>query len=106
MKTSEQFEVALGKRWLEMAKREGHAPAVPTNFDRSEKESAARADVILRHLKHKPNATMRTLASALKTTQDDVRTRMGHLIRHGKVRLIRHGNAEYTRNKNKYEVLE
>lgn len=86
MPSREELESALGKRWAEMAKREGHVAAVPKRFVGAENDSDARADTLLRLMKKRPGATMRTLSAQLNTTIDDTRRRMANLIRRGDVR--------------------
>lgn len=88
MPTRSELEAALGQRWAEMAKREGHAAAIPKTFIASENDSDARADTLLRLMRKRPNATMRTLSAQLNTTIDDTRRRMSNLIRRGDVRCV------------------
>lgn len=94
MPTREELETALGKAWAAMAKKEGHVAAAPKNFIASESDSDALADTLLRLMKKRPGATVRTLSAQLNTTIDDTRRRMANLIRRGAV--------EYS--KQKYEV--
>lgn len=88
MPTREQMEEALGKRWREMAASEGHVAAVPKRFIGAENDSDARADTLLRLMRKRPGATMRTLSGQLNTTIDDTRRRMANLIRRGDVRYV------------------
>jgi len=88
MPSREELESALGKRWKEMAKAEGHVAAVPKRFVGAENDSDARADTLLRLMKKRPGATMRTLSAQLNTTIDDTRRRMANLIRRGDVRYV------------------
>ena len=87
MPTRAELEEALGKRWAEMAHHEGHRQGVPKGFIASKADSDARADVILRHLRQSPYVSVRTLASTLKTTTEDISTRLNHLVRRGDIKL-------------------
>jgi len=86
MPTREEVENELGKAWAAMAKEEGHIAAIPRNFIASESDSDALADTLLRLMKKRPGATMRTLSGQLNTTFDDTRRRMANLMRRGDVR--------------------
>jgi predicted HTH transcriptional regulator len=88
MPSREELESALGKRWKELAKSEGHVAAVPKRFVGAENDSDARADTLLRLMTKRPGATMRTLSAQLNTTIDDTRRRMANLIRRGDVRYV------------------
>jgi|SaaInlV_120m_DNA_3_1039746.scaffolds.fasta_scaffold00791_7 hypothetical protein len=88
MPTREQLESALGAAWKAMAKKEGHSPGVPKQFVPSQSDSDALADTLLRLMKKRPGATMRTLSAQLNTTIDDTRRRMANLIRRGDVRYV------------------
>jgi predicted HTH transcriptional regulator len=86
MPTREQLETALGEAWKAMAKKEGHSPGVPKQFVPSQSDSDALADTLLRLMKKRPGATLRTLSGQLNTTLDDTRRRMANLMRRGDVR--------------------
>ena len=88
MPTRKQLEEELGKAWAAMAKKEGHAAAIPKTFIASESDSDARADTLLRLMKRRPDATMRSMTAELKTTIDDTRRRMANLIRRDDVRYV------------------
>ena len=88
MPTREEIEIELGKRWKELAKREGHVAAVPKRFVGAENDSDARADTLLRLMRRRPGATMVSMTAELKTTIDDTRRRMANLIRRGDVRYV------------------
>lgn len=96
MPTRDEIEIELGKAWAAMAKKEGHAAAIPKTFIASESDSDARADTLLRLMKRQPDATTKAMTRELNTTIDDVRRRMANLIRRGDVRYV----------KQKYEVVE
>ena len=89
MPTREQLEIQLGLRWARAAKEEGHVSAVPKQFLGAENDSDARADTLLRLMKRRPDATMVSMKSELKTTIDDVRRRMANLMRRGDVSYIK-----------------
>ena len=88
MPTREEIEIELGKAWGNMAKKEGHIAAIPKNFIASESDSDALADTLLRLMRKRPDATLRTLSGQLNTTFDDTRRRMANLMRRGDVRCI------------------
>ena len=88
MPTRKQLEEELGKAWAAMAKKEGHAAAIPKTFVVSENDSDARADTLLRLMKRRPDATMRSMTAELKTTIDDTRRRMANLMRRDDVRYV------------------
>tara|TARA_R110001632_G_scaffold127778_3_gene241695 strand:- start:134 stop:406 length:273 start_codon:yes stop_codon:yes gene_type:complete len=90
------MEESLGRRWKEMAASEGHVAAVPKRFIGAENDSDARADTLLRLMRKRPGATMRTLAGQLNTTIDDTRRRMANLMRRGDVRHTQ-GKYEVTK---------
>lgn len=88
MPTREELEIALGKRWKELAESEGHVAAVPKRFVDADRDSDARADTLLRLMKKRPGATIRSLSAQSNTTIDDTRRRMANLIRRGDVRYV------------------
>ena len=90
MPTRERLEEELGKRWTAMARREGHKAAIPSNAKPAgvHMNTDAKAATLLRVMRRRPKCTVRSLASEMNTTVDDVNRRMMHLQREGRVRLV------------------
>ena len=104
MPTRSELEAALGQRWAEMAKREGHRAALPKQFVSSaEYYTDARADTLLRHLQSKQSGSLQSMASRLNTNIDDIRRRMNHLVRRGDARL-KEGKYEVTDKTNAEKI--
>ena len=106
MPTRSELESALGQRWAEMAKREGHRAAMPKQFVSSaEYYTDARADTLLRHLQSKQSGSLQSMASRLNTNIDDIRRRMNHLVRRGDARL-KEGKYEVTDKTNAQKISD
>lgn len=106
MPTLSELEAAMGKRWAEMAKREGHKASMPKQFVSSaEYYTDARADTLLRHLQSRQRGSLQSMASRLNTNIDDIRRRMNHLVRRGDARL-KEGKYEVTDKTNAEKISD
>lgn len=87
---AELFEETLGLRWRALARREGHQRGLPSNTKPAgvHMNTEAKAATLLRTMRRRPKCTVRSLASEMNTTVDDVNRRMMFLQREGRVRLI------------------
>jgi hypothetical protein len=88
MPTRAEIEATLGKRWAEMAYKEGHRKALPKKVISSGQMIDSQAETLIRVMDRFPRLSVRGLAARMSTSIDDVMCRMMHLQREGRVRLV------------------